>query len=265
MQEKPIRVVQISDIHLFADKNKALLGVKTHESLAAVLALLKADKKQPDVILLTGDLSQDETETAYMAVTEYMKDFPVPIYWIPGNHDDLDIMRRILPRYNMANDKQIVFPTWQIILLNSKKPHAVEGFLAEQEIHFLETCLRAYPNHHAMVVFHHHPVPVGCAWLDRLNLTNADVLWQTLAKYPQAKHILFGHVHQQHEGEKNGIKYYSTPSTCIQFKRNSNNFALEKLSQAYRWMDLYEDGTLKTAVCRVQEYIGFFDEHAKGY
>lgn len=108
-------------------------------------------------------------------------------------------------------------------------------------------------------------MPVGVTWLDKLGLTNADELWLTLSQYPQVHTVLFGHVHQEHQGEKNGIHYYSTPSTCIQFKRNAVDFALEKLPPGYRWIDLYPNGDLKTGVYRVANYIGSFESEAKGY
>lgn len=265
MREKPLRIVQISDLHVFSDKNQSLLGVKTQESLRAVIDLLKADKTSPDMILLTGDLSQDETKEAYLTVAEMVSEIPAPIYWVPGNHDDPKMMSHVYPSANISNLKHIVLEHWHLILLDSKKPNAVEGLLDETQLRFMQHCLDMYPEHHAIVVFHHHPIPVGCEWLDRLGLTNADEMWKILSHYPRAKHILFGHVHQQHEGEKNGVKYFSVPSTCIQFKRQSNQFGLEKLTPAYRWVDLYPDGTLKTGICRVEEYVGIFDEKSTGY
>jgi Icc protein len=152
-----------------------------------------------------------------------------------------------------------------LILLNSQKPHAVEGYLARTELDFLEDCLKKYPEHHAIVVFHHQPIPVGASWLDKLGLQNADELWTILAQHPNSHTIIFGHIHQEFQAERNGIHCYGTPSTCIQFKRNSADFALEKLAPAYRWVDLYPDGTLKTGICRTAHYVGVFDSEAKGY
>lgn len=265
MGEKPLRIVQISDLHIFSNDTQALLGVKTRESLRSVIDLVLTDPNQPDMVLLTGDLSQDESEDSYLAVAEMINILRLPVYWIPGNHDDPKTMAKMYPRNNISNLKHIVLEHWHIILLDSKKPHAVEGFLDESQLRFMQHCLDMYPEHHAIVIFHHQPIPVGCVWLDRLGLTNADEMWNIIGKYPRAKHILFGHVHQQNEGEKNGVKYFSPPSTCIQFKRNSENFALEELNQGYRWVDLYPDGTLKTGICRVAEYVGVFDAKSKGY
>ncbi len=265
MQDAQFRILQISDIHLFANQERALLGVKTQESFDAVLNLIKANNHIPDLIILSGDLAQDGLEASYIRVADRLKEFPVPIYCIPGNHDDSDTMQKIFPLSTLTLQKQVVLDKWQIILLDSHKQREVEGFLTSSELDFMQKCLNEYPDKRAIIAFHHQPIFVNCAWLDRLGLTNADELWKILRNYPQVDTILFGHVHQEHEGMKNEIKYYSTPSTCIQFKKNSDPFALEELNPGYRVIDLYPNGDLITQVHRVANYIGKFEENAKGY
>jgi len=264
MPGMPVRIVQISDIHLFSKPGQTLLGVNTHESYDAAINLLKKDQK-PDLIILSGDLSQDGSKESYIQVADKLKEFAVPTYCIPGNHDDDKRISEIYPLGHIILDKQIVFNDWQIILLDSHKDGAVEGFLKQTELEFMQQCLRMYPTHRAIVIFHHHPIFVGSAWLDRLGLTNADELWEILRAFPQMHTILFGHVHQVNEGIRHGIQYFSAPSTCIQFKRNSDEFALEKLAPGYRWIELHSDGNLKTEVRRAPAYIGYFDATAKGY
>lgn len=260
-----LRIVQISDIHLFADPGKALLGVKTQDSFQAVRDKVQADENAAQLIILSGDLSQDNSEASYLRLAEMMKPLRVPVYYVPGNHDDPNLMARLFPRDNILNDKQLIIDNWQIILLNSQKPGAVEGLLDTTQLAFLQNCLQSYPEHHAIIAFHHHPFHVGCAWLDNLGLTNADEFWQIVSRYPNVRTVLFGHVHQEHARVMNNIHCYSTPSTCFQFMRNQDHFGLEKLPPGYRWVDLLEDGRVNTGVARVPHYIGIFDENAKGY
>ncbi len=265
MASEALRIVQISDLHLYANKEKTLLGVNTYQSFSAALDLLKSAITPPDLILLTGDLTQDHSEIAYQHIVAAFASFSMPIYYVPGNHDDGKLMSRVLTANTFSPCKQILLGAWQLILLDSQKPNAVEGYLASAQLDFLEECLKMYPEKQAIIAFHHQPVSVKTAWLDRLGLSNADELWSVLARYKAVHTVLFGHVHQEHAGKKNGIAYYSTPSTCIQFKRNSTDFALEELPPAYRFIDLYPKGDLKTGVCRAARYIGVFDEKATGY
>ncbi|HSW69876.1 MAG TPA: 3',5'-cyclic-AMP phosphodiesterase [Gammaproteobacteria bacterium] len=264
MTGKPFRIIQISDTHLFGKLEQALLGVKTNESFDATLELLRSDQN-PDLIILSGDLSQDGSSESYIRIAEKLKEFAVPVYYVAGNHDNPENYTKIYPLENVTHHRHIVLKDWHIILLNSQKIGAVEGYLERTQLSFMEHCLQMYPEHHAIVVFHHHPVPVQSAWLDKLGLTNANELWSALSHFPSVNTILFGHIHQEHEGKKNGIQYFSAPSTCIQFKRKSDDFALEKLAPGYRWIDLFSDGSLKTGVRRAPEYVGEFEAHAKGY
>ena len=259
------RFIQISDIHLFQDQNGALLGVKTQDSFQAVIDLLKQEKESIHFILLSGDLSQDHSKSAYLRLADMLKPFHVPVYCIPGNHDDPKMMEHIYPCEPILNDKHIILKNWQIILLNSQKSGEVCGYLDEAQFKHLERCLKAYPKHHSIVVFHHHPMLVGCKWLDPIGLTNAGEFWKVIAKYANVHTVLFGHIHQEFEQKINNIPCYATPSTCIQFKRKHDAFALEKLPPGYRWVELYEDGSLKTDVKRTKEYVGVFDVDAKGY
>lgn len=264
MNGPAFRIVQISDIHLFEEPEKALLGIKTNESFDAVIKLLKADQK-PDMLLLSGDLSQDGSIASYTRVATKLKEFAIPTYYVLGNHDEAKIINETYPLENISRQRHIVLKDWHIILLNSQNIGAVDGSLDAVQLTFMQHCLQMYPEHNAIIVFHHHPIPVGSVWLDRLGLTNANELWTLLKSFPKVHTILFGHVHQEHEGQKNGIQYFSAPSTCFQFKRKSDDFAIEKLSPGYRWIDLYSDGGLKTGVNRAPEYVGEFDESARGY
>ena len=265
MNDLPVRIVQISDIHLFGDIGGSLVGVKTQMSFQAVLDLLKKDANKPNLILLTGDLSQDETETAYIRIADLISEFEVPVYCVPGNHDDSRMMEQIYPRKKIASDKHVILQKWDIIMLDSQKIGAVEGYLDASQLKYLKKCLEHNPKHHAMVVFHHQPIQVGSAWLDNIGLENADELWEILKHYPRVNTLLFGHVHQQYEHEKEGINCYAAPSTCIQFKKDSAEFSLDKLPPGYRWLDLYPDGRVKTGICRAAHYIGEFRADAKGY
>lgn len=265
MGDNPLRIVQISDVHLCSDSKRTLLGVNTHESFLAVLDLLRSEQEKIDFLVFSGDMSQDASVTAYKNIATLLQPFQVPVYCVPGNHDDPQVMASVYPCDTVLLDRHILLKNWQIILLSSHKPGAVEGYLDHSQLHYLQQCLQAYPEHQAIVMFHHQPIPVGSRWLDQLGLTNAHEFWQTVAPYSNVKHVFFGHVHQVVEQEKNGIHCYSAPATCIQFMRKQAHFGLENLPPGYRWIHLYENGQLETGIKRTAQYIGVFDAKAKGY
>ncbi len=264
-QEVLYKIVHITDIHLFADANRSLLGVKTQDSFESLINHLHKEKSKPDFMIISGDLSQDGSEESYHRLAYLLDVLKVPIYCTPGNHDNRDMMEKIYPLCSLSLQNHILLKEWQLILLDSRKQGRVEGFLAETELHFLEDCLVRYPDHQAIIFMHHHPVKTGSAWLDNIGLENAEIFWQRLKNHLNVHAVFFGHVHQTCEAQKNGISYYSTPSTCIQFQKNSDQFALTKLPPSYRAIQLCENKQLLTTVRSLTEYIGEFDPNAKGY
>jgi Icc protein len=55
------------------------------------------------------------------------------------------------------------------------------------------------------------------------------------------------------------------PSTCVQFKPLSKDFAIDDVAPGYRWLDLYPDGRVETAVSRVDGVKFEVDFSVKGY
>ena len=60
--------------------------------------------------------------------------------------------------------------------------------------------------------------------------------------------VINGHIHQQFETDWGGIKVYSAPSTCFQFKPKAEEFTMGDEPPAYRWIDLHNDGRVDTGV-----------------
>lgn len=261
----PLKMLQISDTHLFADPEQSLLGVNTQKSLEAILDVIKQNERPFDFLLHSGDLTQDCSKAAYLRLADMLSTFKVPVLSVPGNHDDPKIMASVYPHGMMANEKQILTKNWQIILLDSHKADSVEGYLPQSELDFLEHCLQTEPHHFSVVVFHHQPFTIHCAWLDKLALQNSNKVLETIYRYKNLKLVLFGHIHQQYETKQHDIGFYATPSTCIQFMRHQDHFGLENLPQGYRRVLLYPDGRFDTSVMRLKNYIGFYDAEAKGY
>jgi 3',5'-cyclic-AMP phosphodiesterase len=255
MSDEPIRIVQITDTHVLADREGTLLGVKTQKSFDAVLELIKQKEEKIDYILHTGDITQDSKPDSYIRVAQSLNQLNLPAYCVPGNHDDAEMMRKIYPQGHTRYESQLIHDNWQIILLNTQKSKMVAGYLKEKELALLENCLKQYPHHHTAIVFHHHPMMVHSEWLDNLGLKNAEAFWEIVMRYSQINAIFFGHIHQEFSQLVHGIK----------FKPYQANFLLDHVPPGYRWIDLYPDGSIQTGVNRIATYVGEFQKDAKGY
>ncbi len=264
VEKLAIKILQISDTHLFADTSKDLLGIVTDDSLDQVIRTVQEDKRQPDLLLLTGDLAQDGSEVAYKRLSEKVKFLNCPTYWIPGNHDKPETMFNTFSTTHISNDKCINCDPWQIVLLDSHKEKCVEGFLNKKELKHLKNCLRQNAKF-VLLVIHHHVIPIQSKWLDTIGLENAAEFLKAIKGIDNINGVMCGHIHQVFEEEKEDIFYFSVPSTCIQFKPKSVDFELDIIAPGYRWVELNPDGTITTEVKRVKNFVGKVDKKAWGY
>ncbi len=263
---RPLRVVQFSDSHLFGRTDGKLLGLNTDDSLNRVLDLIALEQPAIDLLLATGDLSQDASPASYARLLDKLKRFAaVPCYWLEGNHDVTEPMRASLPDPSKLSPCVAKLPGWDVVMLDSTIPHEVPGFLHEDDFEFLEASLQASGDRHVLVCLHHQPVPMGCLWLDTQIVGNADRFFQILDKHSNVRAVIWGHVHQAFEGERKGVKLMSVPSTCVQFKPKSEDFAVDDAAPGYRWLDLHADGKITTGISRVQGIKFEVDFSVKGY
>jgi len=265
MNTIPLKIVQISDTHLFADENGEIAGRNTLNSFLAVRDLVLAEHPNPDMIFLTGDLSQDFSEAAYERLTTELRSFTCPIYWIPGNHDHSSDLPRILSTTQCLDDKEIVTDDWQIVLLDSSLDGKVYGEFSDDELVRFKEVVDRYPEKYLFVFLHHHPVPINVAWLEHIGLHNPEKFLETVRSHPKLRVIAWGHIHQQFEMQEGDVQYLSVPSTCVQFSPDSNTFALDTRLPGYRWFELNSNGEVKTGVNRLKEFDDGIDYTSTGY
>ncbi len=260
-----IELSQITDTHLFADTEGDLLGVPTWHSCRAVVNAMKEELAGCDAILATGDLSQDQSPASYRHFVSMMAELTPPVFWLPGNHDEAPVMQAELDGAGIHQAKHLLGEHWQVLLLDSQAQGETCGRLSEQQLVMVDEAVAAYPHHHLLVAVHHQAVPVGCAWLDQHNLRNAEELAVRLNQHNATRVVLCGHVHQGFDEVQNGIRYLASPSTCIQFKPLSDDFALDHTAPGWRQLSLHPDGRLSTRVWRLPPDAFVPDFSARGY
>ncbi|MCS7078826.1 MAG: 3',5'-cyclic-AMP phosphodiesterase [Chloracidobacterium sp.] len=267
--DAPAHILHITDTHLFAKRDGRLLKMNTYDSLSAVLAA--AALNAPDAVLATGDLAQDGAAEAYAHLTEALASFaaaydtPPPVYWLPGNHDEPSVMRATLVQPPLRPEREAVIGRWYVILLDSTVPGEVGGRLSDDELTRLDAGLARHADRPALVCLHHNPISVGAQWMDNIGLANAEAFFATLDRHTNVRAVLWGHVHQEIDVERRGVRLMASPSTCIQFKPKTAEFGIDQRAPGYRRLWLYPDGQLDTKVFRVEGFAGCADPDATGY
>jgi 3',5'-cyclic-AMP phosphodiesterase len=253
-----VRLLQLSDPHLFANPHGKLRGVETLASLQCVLAHAGARKLNVDAVLCTGDIVNDEPE-GYQHFARLLGNLGKPVYCVPGNHDDPTRLRAALAAPPFQVGGHVDLGAWRIVLLDSCVPGQAGGSISPAQLRALDAALSG-SERYAMICVHHHPVPMASRWLDAVGIDNADALFEVLDAHQQVRAISWGHVHQCYEARRQGVRLLATPSTCAQFLPLSADFAVDARPPAYRRITLRTDGTLETEVVWVQQATQVFDQ-----
>jgi Icc protein len=154
-----IRVLQITDTHLFADSSGHLLGLNTEQSLQAVIAKVRANHLPSDLILATGDLVHDGTPAAYQRVFSHLESFGLPVYCLPGNHDEALTLQQTLDEGFVQYVEHTHHGNWHFIFLDSTIADSEKAHLTQETLQMLEQHLQSATDTNTLVCLHHQPGP----------------------------------------------------------------------------------------------------------
>jgi len=245
-----VRLLQITDPHLFGDPNGRLRGVNTLASLQRVLEHALSHRRALDAVLCTGDIVNDEP-AGYAHFECLTADIGVPVLCLPGNHDDARALRAALNHEPFQVGGHADLGRWRLVLLDSSVPGRASGHLAAAELRRLREAIES-TDRHVMVGLHHQPVPMSSRWLDTLGLDNAEELLAITDMHANVRAISWGHVHQCFDSHRRGVRLLATPSTGAQFQPLASEFAIDSRPPAYRLLNLRADGTLTTELVWVE-------------
>jgi Icc protein len=210
---------------------------------------------KPDLLLATGDLSEDGSRASYRNLQKILKPLGVPVLALPGNHDDPVLLADAFPGSPVDTIGVSEYGAWRIIRLNSCLPSKPEGRLGERVLNELEEFLMNHQQSPCLIALHHQPITVGSPWIDKYRLMDPDSFLQLIDLYPNVKGVVWGHVHQVFEVVRKGVVMLGGPSSAINGLPGSLRFTPDPSGPACRWLELKTDGTLLTGITTAQTEI----------
>lgn len=242
-----ITIAQISDSHLFADKQARHCHANVYQNLVDVLSDIK-QKSVADIIVFTGDLTQDHSRQSYMNFAQAVEqvDIAIPLYYLAGNHDEPELLTQSLSKAPFRKEKIIALASWQVFLLSTKSdtpagkvcPHQLDDFSQQVDL-----------KKSQLVFMHHHPKSVGY-FIDRHGLLNKNDFYLFLESNAGIKGVACGHVHQALTMpislKERDIPLFTCPATSIQFDPNSPTIRSNGQSAGYRLFTLSSEQQLKS-------------------
>ncbi len=241
-----ILIAQVTDCHLSADPERTYRGINPRRNLETLLEKVRAIS--PDLLLLTGDLSEDGSRESYRFLQTSCKPFGVPVLALPGNHDDAGLLEETFPGSPVDTISVSEHGEWQVIRLNSCQPGKAEGRLSDRTMVDLEDHLENSENRPQLIALHHHPIAIGSPWIDKYPLLQPQLLLQTIDRYVNVKALAWGHVHQAFATERNGTVMLAGPSSAINALPGAQQFTADRMGPACRWLALRADQTVSSGI-----------------
>jgi 3',5'-cyclic AMP phosphodiesterase CpdA len=201
MASKPVRIAQISDLHIKSPGSLAYGRVDTAKALERCVMALNEFNPAPDFVVISGDLADTPLAEEYDFLKRLLAQLRLPFSGIPGNHDSRELMRAAFPQANYAIasgplNQKIEFGELDLVLLDSSVPGKPHGELEAPTLQWLDTVLASSIDRPALLFLHHPPFMTGIWHMDRQNLVNAGEFAPIVRRHPRVQLIATGHVHR---------------------------------------------------------------------
>jgi len=242
-------IAQVTDPHIKQEGRLAYKKIDTAANLAACVEHLQKLSEKPDLVLMTGDLTDFGRPQEYALVRRLLAPLKMPLYVIPGNHDDRSNLRSAFSDHTYLPDNgeflHYVIDDYplRMIGLDTTIPGKPGGELCAQRLNWLDQQLQQKPDESTLLFMHHPPIQTGIGHMDVQNCANADAFAAMLEKHPQVFQILCGHVHRPIHTQWHGLTVTIAPSSshyvALDTQENGPaNWVLEPPTvQLHRWYD----------------------------
>jgi len=245
---KRLKILQVSDCHLSADPKADYRGQNADRNLKKLLPAMRA--WDPDLVLATGDVSEDGSAASYARAAVWLGTVGAPLLALPGNHDDPAVMKKHFPQGPWGGPYGREAGPWLLLLLDSTVEGEVSGRLSQQVLEKLDERLRGSNAAFVLLALHHQPVPVNARWIDRYALENPDLFWNFVDRDGRVECVTWGHVHQDYQERRKGATLLGSPSAVANSLPNTERFTLDLTGPSCRWIELGPEGEVETGVLR---------------
>jgi 3',5'-cyclic AMP phosphodiesterase CpdA len=197
-------ICQLTDLHVRPPSRTANRVVETNMLVERAFRAVAAFTPRPDAILITGDLTECGLDAEYANLAQLIRRFlpPVPVFVIPGNHDQRERLREGLSHLpNVTADPVYVqyaveeFPV-RLVMLDTLVPGAGHGELRPEQLQWLDRTLAQVPGKPTLIGMHHPPFACGIVHMDRIRLRNVAAFAEVVARHKQVERIVCGHHHR---------------------------------------------------------------------
>ncbi len=216
-------LLQLSDLHIREPGRLAYGRIDTAPYLREAVASIGRLPQRPAALVITGDLTDFGRTAEYDHLRELLAPLaPLPIYLLPGNHDERQQLRASFPEHAWLGTEGFVqysvpVGAMQLIALDTVVPGASEGSLCAERLDWLAAQLDAHRDRPVVIAMHHPPFRTLIGHMDEIGLLQgADELEALVARHPNVERVICGHLHRSIQVRFGGSLALTVPSPAHQ-------------------------------------------------
>jgi 3',5'-cyclic AMP phosphodiesterase CpdA len=192
-----VLLAQITDTHLGFDAHNP--RELNRRRLDQVVAKLNTVAPTPDLLLCTGDLTENGDAPSFHRLREALAPLRFPYHLAVGNHDRRKPLLEVFPETPTADgfiQYVIEAGPLRVIVLDTLYEGRHGGAFGPRRAAWLKARLDEAPDRATLIVLHHPPVATGVAWMT-LGASERwpDRLSEIVSARPAIVGALAGHVH----------------------------------------------------------------------
>ncbi len=210
-------LAQLTDTHVIDPDIENDLLVDNNERLRQAVRRLNVESVRPEVVLATGDLTDNGSPREMELLAELLAPLEMPLLPLPGNHDRRDTFRSVFDMPWATDDSHLSWTTdvgdLHIIGLDTTIPGSHDGLFDRERQEWLSGALAAAAGRRIVIAMHHPPFASGIQWMDRSGLEGMDTFAEIVGGAVGIERVLCGHLHRPLTAAVGGIATTVGPST----------------------------------------------------
>lgn len=215
-------LLQLSDLHIREPGRLAYGRLDTAPYLRQAVDTVLRLPQQPHAVVLTGDLTDFGRAGEYAHLRQLLAPLGMPLYLMPGNHDDRDQLRQSFPEHAYLGTSgfvqySVAVGGLQLVALDTVVPGASHGSLCTRRLQWLHDTLEQHRHRPVVIAMHHPPFETLIGHMDDIGLLQgAPELEALVARHPNVERIICGHLHRSIQVRFGGTLAMTAPSPAHQ-------------------------------------------------
>ena len=195
-------LLQLTDLHIREPGKLAYGRIETALYLKRAIDTILRLPQQPNAVVITGDLTDFGRAAEYDHLRQLLAPLTMPVYLMPGNHDDRDQLRRSFADHTYLGETgfvqfSVAVNGLQLIALDTVNAGASAGSLCSDRLAWLARQLQLHAGKPVVVAMHHPPFQTLIGHMDAIGLLQgAQELQALIAQHANVERIICGHLHR---------------------------------------------------------------------